>query len=127
VEDDISECERIFNSLEKTITEKNKMNKIWNSLALSLCKKIFVHHPIAAIHTLFDILIYNDNHKVIFIKKIAKSWSQSQLRLKQKNSRKNITVSISEASYESLKIIRKITKKSTDEIIDNMILNALPK
>ena len=29
VEDDISECERIFNSLEKTITEKNKMNKIF--------------------------------------------------------------------------------------------------
>lgn len=117
---DNEECERILKHLIREI-RNNYSDIAWNIAAINVCQKISVHNPYIAIYTLFYIWLASDSSKDRFIQKTYKSWSQNEYR---KSDKKNITISISQASIDSLKFMRHVQRKSKDEIIDELIAKA---
>lgn len=117
---DTDECERILKGLIKEIKNTSD-NFRWNTVAIDVCQKIFVHNPYIAIYTLFYIWLASDQSKEKFIQKTYKSWGQNEYRRNDKGNKKKITIFISQASLDCLKSMRGIKKKSNDEIIDELI------
>lgn len=117
---DNDECERILKGLIKEIKDTSE-NFIWNTVAIDVCQKIFVHNPYIAIYTLFYIWLASDQSKEKLIQKTYKSWGQNEYRKKDKSDKQKITICISQSSLTYLKSMQSFNKKSKDEIIDELI------
>lgn len=119
---DKNEHKRIFKSLIKEI-EKTKFDLEWNYTCVNACQKVFVHSSYLGVHILFLIWIADHSKKELFIKRAYKSWSQKTYR-ENIESKKKITISLSENSLDYLNSIKNNNKKSYEKIINELIENA---